>query len=76
MKIKFFLKLILGLLIGTIGHEIYHLFAGNGKLIFTGYGVGVVSKSGSSEVIAYSITIGIFILFFLKAHYDYRSRKN
>jgi len=75
MKIKFFLKLVLGLLLGTIGHEIYHLIAGNGRLVFTSYGVGVVSESGSSELVAYLITFFVFILFLTKARYDW-SREN
>lgn len=70
MKTKFFLKLLLGLIIGTIGHEFYHLIAGHGRLIFTDYGVGVVSKNGSSEVIAYLITFFIFILSFIIAKKD------
>lgn len=64
---KFFLKLIIGLIIGTVGHEFYHFVAGNGKLIFTGYGVGIISRNGSSEVIAYSITFLFFILSFIWA---------
>ena len=71
---KLFLKLVLGIILGILGHEIYHLIAGNGRLIFTDYGVGVVSKNGSSEVIAYSITFFIFILFFIKGVRDEKNR--
>jgi len=66
--IRFFLTILIGLILGTVGHEIYHyLAAPEAHLIITSYGVGIASKGGSSEVIAYAITGSVTLLFVILA---------
>lgn len=75
-KVKFFLIVLCGLIMGTILHEIYHyLAANNPRIVFSNYGIGIASKNGSSELVAYSITILTTIIFFLIAIYGKNKNK-
>lgn len=62
---RFFLKIVLGIVVGTILHEVYHyiqaLIHHANPHIVLGIGVGVRSTYHSSEFIAFSIT-GLFTI--------------
>lgn len=61
--INLWIKLSIGAILGTIGHEAYHFYAGvDSRLVFASYGVGIRSKNGSSELTAYLITFTILVL--------------
>jgi hypothetical protein len=78
---KFFLKVLLGIFVGTIFHEIYHFIIAlnhnaNPRLVFVSYGIGIKSSYHSSEIIAFSITILFTILAFVWAITDDRRVNN
>lgn len=64
-QLRFFMEIMGWILTGTVFHEIYHTLAG-GKIFEVGYKSGsgffVTSANGSSEVIAFYITVAFVIL--------------